>query len=374
MSSAALVHVQRLSDGDAPEPVLESLLAAVGGLEQRIGRGDLVLLKPNFVAPFGKATTDLAFIDFFVRRVRELGATAVLGESSGFEFDTRSTFRVLGVDEFARERGLELVDFEQRGEFTDVALGPGLPSVPIAKIALDAKLIVNLPLLKGHTITRLTGAVKNLFGLLAKDGRRYLHSHSLEPSIAAIARKLPHALHFVDARRKLERAVFAESKPLGYALAGSDPFAVDHFGARLLGIAPDWVGHLIDVPPYEIRGHEPAAFPEPCRRNSIAARLHRALYSAFYRADHLKHEAFGGGSILYDLHWYLGVHPSLKDVSAEQAALVAKSCPVGAINAETRTIERRACNTVRCLKCYREHPTLVKLGGLNRPRRGNLRA
>jgi uncharacterized protein (DUF362 family) len=363
------VYAERLADGEVLEPTLNSLLASLGGLESRVRAGDRVLIKPNFVAPFAKATTDLAVIDFFVRKVRELGAVPLLGESSGYEFDTRSTFEVLGVERFARERGLELIDFEQ-GEFVDVDLGPGLPTVPIAKVAVDAKLIINLPLLKGHTITRLTCAVKNLFGLLAKDGRRFLHSHALEPAIAGIARRMNHALHFVDARHQLERAVFAESRPLGWFLAAENPFALDHFGARLLGINPLAVKHLSDVPTYDVVGPEPESFPRPCKKNSLFQRFHRALYSAFYRVDDVKHRAIGGESILYDLHWYLGVHPALKPLTAEQARTVAASCPVGAIDADERTIRRTVCRTVRCLNCYREHPTLVELRGLNRPRKG----
>jgi len=368
-----VVHVRRLTDAQEPEPALDALLSSLGGLESRVGRGDLVLLKPNFVAPFAHATTDLRFVDYFVSRIRDLGAIPVLGESSGFEFDTRATFKVLGVDEFAKSRQLDVVDF-QDGAFTETDVGEGLPPVPIASIAFDAKLIVNLPILKGHTITRVTGAVKNLFGLVAREHRRYLHSHSLEPTIAAIARRLSPALHVVDARRQLQRAVFAESRPLGYALAGTDPFAVDHLGARLLGVDPAWVQHLADAPAYELHGDAIATLPPSSRQNSVRQRLHRALYSALYWADHAKHSMLGGGSVIYDLHWYLGIHPVMRDMSPEQAIEVARSCPVDAIDAGTRVIRRRECRSVRCLQCYREHPTLVRLGGLNRPRGGRIGA
>lgn len=369
----AVVHLRRLTEAESPESALEALVSSLGGLEGRVQRGDLVLIKPNFVAPFSHATTDLRFVDYFVSRIRRLGATPVLGESSGFEFDTRATFKVLGVDEFARARGLDLIDF-QEGTFTEVTLGQGLPTVPIAAIAFQAKLIVNLPVLKGHTITRVTGAVKNLFGLVARESRRYLHSRSLEPAIAAIVRGLPEALHVVDARRQLQRAVFARARPLGYALAGADPFALDHLGARLLGVDPASVRHLAEAPGYEVRGDEVTAFPPPSRQDSLRQRLHRALYSALYRLDHAKHALLGGGSIIYDLHWYLGVRPVLRRMSPGQAAAVAACCPVGAIDAEIPAIRRRECRSVRCLQCYRQHPTLVKLGGLNRPRGGGIGA
>ena len=371
MMTARAVHVRRLADGEPEDPVLASLLGAVGGLRGRVGPGDVVLIKPNFVAPFRHATTDLRVIDYFVTAIREAGAQPVLGESSGFEFDTEATFKVLGVDAFAKQRGLSLLDLEKE-PFREVVVGGGLPPVPIAAAAFQSKLIINLPILKGHTITRLTGAVKNLFGLVRKESRRYLHSHGLEQGIAAVARAVPHTLHFVDARRQMQRAVFSSARPLGYALAGSDPFALDHFGARLLGVDPQAVGHLEGVGQYEVLGDAIGQLPSPSRQESARQRVHRACYSAAYWIDHVKHRFFGGPSIIYDLHWYLGIHPVLRPLTAEQAAAVAASCPVGAIDAEKRSIRRAECRAVRCLECYRAHPTLVTLGGLNRPRTGRI--
>jgi hypothetical protein len=273
------------------------------------------------------------------------------------------------VNEFAERRGLELIDVEQH-EFAPVDLGSGLGIVEVSAVALEAPLIINLPVIKGHTVTRITGAVKNLFGLLSKPSRRRLHAHGLERGIAALARRLSHALHFVDARRRLKRAVFDEPEPLGYFLAGREPFALDHLGARLLGFDPSSVEHLRDAPSYEIRGVEPELPSLLDTRSSLRERAHRGVYAALYWLDARKASILGGDSILPDLHWYLGVHPALGSLSRAEAELVAASCPVGAIDVETRRIRKSECQRVRCLSCFREHPDLVKLGGLNRPRKG----
>jgi uncharacterized protein (DUF362 family) len=340
----------------------------VGGLQGRIGTGDRVLIKPNFVAPFRHATTDLAFIEHFVAEVRATGAVPVIGESSGYEFDTSAAFQVLGVNDLAARLDVELLDLGQ-GPFADVDLGPGVGPVSMSRAALDAQLLINLPVLKGHTITRLTGAVKNLFGLLDKSSRRHLHSRGLEAAIAAIARRFPGALHVVDARRKLLRAVFAESEPLGYVLAGTEPFALDHLGAELLGIAPTAIGHLDRVPAYEVEGDQPVRATTLTRRSSFRDRAHRATYSAFYWLDEQKAGLIGGRSVIFDLHWHLGIHPELTAAGRERVDEVAASCPVDAVDLAGRCIVKRRCERVRCLQCYRRHPDLVRLGGLNRPRR-----
>lgn len=355
-----------LDDGTAPQPALERLLAGVGGLEPWVHRGGRVLIKPNFVAPFPAATTDLAVVAFFVEAVRRHGGVPIVGESSGFEFDTQATFRVLGVEELARRLNVALVNFEAGG-YDSVDLGAGLGSVEVARAAVHADLIVNLPVLKGHSVTLMTGAVKNLFGVLSKPSRRRVHAVGLHRAIHALARHLePKCLHFVDARRLLRRAVFAPAEPLGYVLASSDAFALDHLGCGLLGVLPEQVRHLGPAPRYTIDGDAPR-LPEAPRRPPLSYPLRRAAYAASYAFDHLQSRLFRGPSLLPVLHWHFGVHPELAPaLSPQQIAEVARSCPVGAI-APDGTIRRNLCAPVRCLSCERAHPNLVQLRGLRPP-------
>jgi len=242
-----IIYSKKLRETDSPSPVLENLLNSLDGLNDRVNQGDIVLIKPNFVAPFPKATTDLASIDFFIDEIRKTGAIPVVGESSGFEFDTEKTFQILGIRTFLEKRGVEIINLDQH-PFRVIELGNGLPTVEVAEIALKSKLIINLPVLKGHSITKVTGATKNFFGLLSKSSRRKLHCCRLHDAIVALSLKFEKTLHFVDARNLLTRAVFGETKPLNFCLAGSNSLALDHFGSQLLGINPNAVHHLQNIP------------------------------------------------------------------------------------------------------------------------------
>jgi uncharacterized protein (DUF362 family) len=345
-------------------------LEAVGGLSKRVFPGARVLIKPNFVAPFPRATTDLSFVEFHVAAVRELGGIPVLGESSGFEFDTRATFRVLGVEEFARKHNVPLIDFEEAA-YRTVDLGQGVGKVALAEAALHADFIINLPVLKGHSVTRMTGAVKNLFGTVSRDSRRRLHARGLHRGIAAIGRYFQaKTLHVADARRRLTRAVFSEAEPLGYVLSGVEPFALDNLGCKLLGIPSESVAHIAPQLKYEVRGQQPSTPEGATLRDSLSARLRRSLYAAAYALDHAKSVGLGGRSLLPTLHWYLGVHPDLApDLSRAELELVAESCPVGAIDVENKLIRQEVCQSVRCLACHQAHPELIRLAGLNPPSR-----
>ncbi len=364
----AKVFSRKVEDQQKLESVLEELFNAVGGFAGRFLSGDTVLIKPNFVAPFEHATTDLRMIDFFVQKIRELGGEPVIGETSGYEFGTEGTFDILGIRAYCADNHVKLINFEQ-DEYVTVDIGADFKPVEIAKSALDAKLIVNLPVLKGHTITRVTGATKNLFGFLSKPSRRYLHFHRLEEGIVALGKHFDHIVHFVDARYLLSRAVFGEPKMLGYFLAGDDCFAIDHFGSPLLGIDPDAVRYLHWTGKYEIDGISAEA-PGPLqRRDSFKERLHRKIYSAFYRIDHIKSAIFGGASIIPQLHWYLGVHPEIGNVSEADLKKLADICPLGAIDVKGRRIVKQKCIHARCLRCYCHGAKgQVKLKGFGKPK------
>lgn len=371
MHPPSIVYSRKFVSGHDLFPVLEEFLAEVGGLAGRIAPGEKILIKPNFVAPFKGATTDLGIIDFFITKIREAGAIPVIGESSGFEFDTEATFEILGVRKFAEERKVELLNFEEK-DYTRVALD-GTGTVEIANAALEARLIINLPILKGHDITRLTGAVKNLFGFLSRASRRHLHHHRLEKGIAALARRFRNTIHMVDARQALGSAVFSESLPLGYCLAGLDPFAIDHFGAKLLGINPDAVAYLKGVQTYTLVGDRPGEFSHLNNRSSLRERFHRIMYSTLYWFDEMKCAVLNGGSILPFMHWHFGMHPEIGDVNREELKQLSLLCPVGAIDGGKGRIIKERCFKVRCLKCYLEsQPGKIVVKGRHLPKRGTL--
>lgn len=361
------VYTSRIQQGDDLAAVLEELTVRSGCLPE-LKAGARVLLKPNYVAPFPKATTDFAFLDFFIQVLRKAGVNPVVGEMSGYEFDTESTLRILGVRSFLEERNVPFINFEH-SSYSKLDIGPGLPTVEVADIAFKVDYIINLPVLKGHTITKMTGATKNFFGLLSRESRRKLHCRGLNKGIAALARSFPNVLHIVDARFLLTRAVFGEVKPLGYCLMGTDSLALDHLGCHLLGINPESVKHLESASRYLVDG------PVPEERilsdkATVKERFHRLLYSCFYYLDECKCRLFGGTSLIPHLHWVLGVHPDVKNVPADRLDEVAHICPIDAISVKQRKVLKEKCLTVRCLRCYTQDPTgKVILKGFNAPRK-----
>ena len=60
---------------------------------------------------------------------------------------------------------------------------------------LDADLVINLPKMKTHTLTRYTGAVKNLLGVLPGGRKREIHVRA--PGVTEFSRALVDILELV---------------------------------------------------------------------------------------------------------------------------------------------------------------------------------
>lgn len=363
MNFPSVIYCKNLKVGDDPYPILEDLIKNLGGIPTNLYSGDQVLIKPNFVAPLKKSTTDLRFIDFFISKIREIGAIPVIGESSGFEFDTEATFEILGIKKFAKEREVSLINLEKEA-YTEIHLS-NIGPVQISNLALKAKLIINLPVLKRHRVTIITGAVKNLLGFLSKESRRHLHSHRLEEGIRALGNYFKNTLHILDARSIILSAVFGQSQPFGYCISGFDPFAIDHLGAKLIGLNPKSVKYLKEVNEYQVKGSITTDFLLQ-ERPSMSSSIYKTLNAILYWLDELKCSFFGGNSILPLLHWHFGLHPEIGKVDRKELLQLSSLCPIGAIDPERARIIKEKCINVRCLKCYHSSKKgMIRLRGIS---------
>lgn len=132
-------------------------------------------------------------------------------------------------------------------------------AIKFSTVPGDHDYVISLPVLKSHINVRMTGAVKNHFGYLARAERARMHfqqASKLEQAIAELHVFCPAQLFIVDAVTTLKNANEmrhgGKPAPLGYMLAGSDPVALDSFGLTLLqsvepklkGFVPGDIKHI----------------------------------------------------------------------------------------------------------------------------------
>ena len=219
---------------------VESVINRLGGLGQAIGRGDNVLVKPNFNSPDPyPGSTDLVFLRAVVEYLLEAGTTVTIGESSGGVWrPTRNVFRKLGVFELAQHLNVKLIAFEDKtDDWVRVKVnGDHLGIVTVPRSAYGADKIVYLPCMKTHKLARFTGALKLAVGFMHPGERRAFHARHLEQKIAEISLCWQPDLVIMDGRKAFvsggpDKGQLVEP---GLLLASGDPVAIDIEAMRVL--------------------------------------------------------------------------------------------------------------------------------------------
>ena len=238
-------------DLDAVRGAVMAVLAPLGGIGRFVRPGMQVLLKPNLLAAADlerAITTHPAVVQAVADLVQEAGGTALIGDSPGGSVeDGRRVWRRSGMAGVAERTGARLVPF-------DGVAWKRLDGVDyfIARPALEADLVIDLPKLKTHILTLYTGAVKNLFGTIPGARKREVHCRA--PGVGDFSGALVDVLELIRPGLTLIDGVLGQEgngpgmggTPRQYSClaASADPVALDAVITGALGYRPGEVLHL----------------------------------------------------------------------------------------------------------------------------------
>jgi uncharacterized protein (DUF362 family) len=365
------VYVRKVNDSSAVGGAVTELLDRAGGEVDL--RDKRVLLKPNLVAPSRKAVTSFEMIAAVADWVRERGGRPIVAEGAGFEFATDLTFEVLGVDELERRATVEVVNVDE-GPFLEIRTASRLfPVLHVAEAAARADVIISLPRLKGHSLTKVTLARKNLMGLVHRRTRRAFHALGIERGISVLCEKLPIHLVVLDGLSTVSRAVYGHETDRGIIAAGSDVLAMDKLGCELLGVDYRSVHHIVSADfaghTYRVEGDTPTGAGEGgVAAPSTPGLAYRLVFQSAFGLDWLLSALGRKESILPEIHWYLGVRPAVGEADREGLRHAADLCPIGAVDVGRGLIIKERCIRVRCLRCLSAEPKgTIVLKGLRKP-------
>ncbi|MBP5511221.1 MAG: DUF362 domain-containing protein [Kiritimatiellae bacterium] len=256
------VHVVRCPDYEIALPEAFERLAAASGLFDAAALcGKRVLVKPNLLTdrlPEQAVTTHPSLVRLVIRRLKAAGAVVSVGDSPASTANLKVTLERSGIGAVCEEEGVPFVSFEQGGVRNFEQDGF---SFLLAKPVVEADLLVNLPKVKSHSLTKLTAAVKNLYGAVPGYSKTTLHRLYPKPEtfgrlLQAIWNVLPPAVSLADAVVGMEGQGPSNGKPvrLGFLAASDDPFALDTALCGILHLRPSTVPYL--------KGCETAHTPE----------------------------------------------------------------------------------------------------------------
>jgi uncharacterized protein (DUF362 family)/NAD-dependent dihydropyrimidine dehydrogenase PreA subunit len=215
--------------------------------------GRRVFIKPNILGPCRPeqcVTTHPSLVAAAVAWCRDRGAAEItVGDNPGMTSygTTEHAARVSGIIEAS---GGHYRNIAERPQALRGAT-PLADELPVARCVLEADVVINLPKMKTHVATGITGAVKNTFGYVVGASKTRLHALYAGPerfarAVLDVYAVRPPDVSIMDAVWAMEGEGPSGGRPrhVGRLLAAADAVALDAVAARLMGFGPDEVPYL----------------------------------------------------------------------------------------------------------------------------------
>jgi uncharacterized protein (DUF362 family) len=234
--------------GEDPATMVPEALMRIGGLRPILRDGQTVVIKPNLVTP-EKAKerglmTDVRIVEALVKEIQKTARCRIIIAEGcatktvdGRDLTTADAFRENGYVDLARRYGVELKDLntDQR---RPVRI-PGLvahPEYPMPETIMACDVLIDVPVLKTHTIATVTLGIKNMFGLMPMPKNQY-HGGGLLQTLVDINKIRRPDLVVVDGLVGTEGNGPLSGTPIkmDVVLAGRDVLAVDTVAATVMG-------------------------------------------------------------------------------------------------------------------------------------------
>ncbi len=252
MSKVSIREVRQYDNGLIKESLYKSL-SEIGFDLARL-KGKRIAVKPNLLLSSKPEQAIVTHPEFFraaVQIIKGAGGVPVLIESPAIH-SLSKVFRATGYDKVIKEECIE-VDLNQDIMSITNESGQRYKHFEIMKSVAGTDFIFNLPKFKTHGLTYVTGAMKNLFGLIPgmaktqwhlKANTRELFSDFLVDYFEAVSLifiKPKGIMHLMDAIVGMEGngpSTAGKPREIGAVIVSEDAVAADFIASSLVGFNP----------------------------------------------------------------------------------------------------------------------------------------
>lgn len=306
-------------------------------------KGMKVLIKPNVVGNFPinqiAITTHPSLIEAVCKILKKNKCEIFIGDSPFT--NAKSSFTASGIDKIAKKYG-RLIIFEQEKliKIKDKK-SKILKEFEIARITKEVDLIIDMPKLKTHVLTKYTGAIKNLYGCIPGGMKQKIHlqgkgEENFSKILVDIYQNIKPELTIMDAIIGMDGEGPTSGNPqkVGLILASKNGIALDIAAAKIIGLPP----------------HEVYVIKE-----SISRKLYPDYNFQLVGLNHLPklnfeipHEAKKTQKMLNKLGEYKPI--VVDEKKCVKCGTCAKHCPTKSIKlCPYPTINKKTC--IRCFCC-----------------------
>ncbi|MEI8348417.1 MAG: DUF362 domain-containing protein, partial [Pseudomonadota bacterium] len=174
-----------VKDG-SPAQMFEVGIAALGGMERFVKKGQKVLVKPNIgwdKRPGEGACTSPDLVGKIIELALKAGAVEVAVFDNTCN-DMSACYKNSGIEEAVTKAGGKIYPGDKEKYYRKVTI-PGakvLKEAKVHELFLDSDVVINVPVLKHHMSSRMTAALKNFMGVVWD--RHFWHGNDLHQCIA----------------------------------------------------------------------------------------------------------------------------------------------------------------------------------------------
>jgi uncharacterized protein (DUF362 family) len=225
---------------------------ALGGMKRFISQGDIVWVKPNIGwarRPEQAATTNPDVVATVIEMCYQAGAKRVLVSDNPCN-PVQRTFALSGIQQAAQKAGAQAFFLDERKYRKMAIKGKVLTEWELYTDAIEANKIINMPIVKHHSLCKATLGMKNLMGIAG--GARNRFHQDIDKTLPDLAAFIKPCLVVMDAVRVLTAngptgGNLADVKRKDTIVAGVDQVAVDAYGATLLGFKPEEITYVVEA-------------------------------------------------------------------------------------------------------------------------------
>ncbi len=235
--------------GDSPDQITKEAISSLGGIKRFVSRGDVVVVKPNIGwdrTPQQAACTNPEVVKAVVELCLDGGAKEVKVIDNPCN-PARRTYARSGIAAAAKKAGAKVL-LPNRHRLKKMSLnGEWLKEWEVYTDFVEADKIINVPIAKIHSLSRITIGMKNWLGALGGN-RNQLHQ-KLDLAMIDLSAFFKPSLTVLDAYRILIRngpqgGRLSDAKLYKKVAAGVDYVALDSIGATFFNIKPQELRYL----------------------------------------------------------------------------------------------------------------------------------
>lgn len=244
------VYAASCPDYSQAETCIRALVEQMGGMGRFVRPGERIVLKANLLRaapPESAICTHPAVVEAVAKLVKEAGGTPVICDSPGGalhkEAVLRSLYEKTGMAAAAAAAGAEL-SMDSSTRTVSLPEGKVLRQAEIITPVAEADGVIDLCKMKTHVLMSMTGAVKNLFGVIP--GLSKVGYHATHPDHATFADVLLDLTGYVRPRLSLMDGILAMEgdgpgssgtpRQAGLLLASANPLALDTAAGAIMNL------------------------------------------------------------------------------------------------------------------------------------------